>query len=212
MLKDAQIVALQEVNRHHRRTAYKDMASELARALSMCYVFGVENPYKDGDGERGLAILSRFPFSQIERIPLPHTGPRGRNRIAVAATIHLGPKRLRIYSVHLETRISNQEHTEQLLTVLNHATRYGELPTVILGDFNTIRFRRKRMFALMKQAGFHSLPNHQITFQRLWVVRRKLDWIWVRNLDVLEAGVVGSITASDHRPVWALVTLRSLRD
>ena len=65
VLKEATILGLQEVNRHHRETGYKDVASELANTLGLYYAFAVENPYKKGGGERGLAILSRFPMSQV---------------------------------------------------------------------------------------------------------------------------------------------------
>src|SRR5262245_5199135 len=80
VLKETAILGLQEVNRHHRKTGYKDVASELANVLGLYYAFAVENPYKKGGGERGLAILSRFPMSQLERIPLPHAGPRSEER------------------------------------------------------------------------------------------------------------------------------------
>ncbi len=208
ILKEAVILGLQEVNRHHRKTGYKDVASELANVLGMHYAFAVENAYKKGGGERGLAILSRFPISQAERISLPHTGPWGRRRIALGATLQMGRERLRIYSVHLESRIANRKHADQLTAVLTDAERYRELPTVILGDFNTIRFRRKKTFALMQASGFQALPYKGTSFQRVLLLRIKLDWIWARNLEILESGVQEEITASDHRPVWAKLRWR----
>ncbi len=205
-LNDSLVIALQEVNRHHPKTAYRDVASELANVLGMYYAFATENPCKCGkQGKRGLAILSPFPMNQVERVPLPHKGPGGRRRIALGATLQVGTNQMRIYSVHLETRISNRKHMDQLMTVLNHADRYRALPTVILGDFNTIRFRRKKVFAVLSAAGFNSAPYDGMSFQRLFLLRRKLDWIWVRNLEVLDSGVEKSVTASDHRPVWASV-------
>ena len=208
-LKDAMILGLQEVNRHHRKTGYRDVACELANALGMYYAFAVENPYKKGGGERGLAILSRFPMSQVERVALPHAGPGGRRRIALGTTLHLGPNRLRMYSIHLETRIANRKHADQLTTVLKEAERYRELPTVVLGDFNIVYFRRKQTFALMESAGYQVRPYDGISFRRVWVVRKKLDWIWTRNLEFLEAGVEEEITTSDHRPVWAQLAFAS---
>jgi endonuclease/exonuclease/phosphatase family metal-dependent hydrolase len=208
-LKDAMVLGLQEVNRHHRKTGYRDVACELANALAMYYAFAVENPYKKGGGERGLAILSRFPMSEVERIALPHSGPGGRRRIALGTTLHLGPNRLRMYSIHLETRIANRKHTDQLTTVLREAERYRELPTVVLGDFNIVYYRRKQTFALMEAAGYQVKPYNGISFKRVWVVRKKLDWIWTRNLEFLEVGVEEEITTSDHRPVWAQLAFAS---
>jgi len=209
-LQPASLLALQEVNRHHRYSGYKDMAREIARALQMHYAYAVENPYKDGGGERGLAILSRFPLSQVERVVLPHPGPSGRRRITLGATLHVGSERWRVYTLHLETRISVNERAHQITAVLDHANQYRDLPTVILGDFNTISDgAREKMFELMQAADFRpALPGDTMTFQRALIVRLKLDWIWVRQLSVVEARVEGDVKASDHRPVWADFHLR----
>ena len=209
VLKEATILGLQEVNRHHRKTGYRDVASELATTLGLYYAFAVENPYQKGGGERGLAILSRFPISQVERIALPHAGPGGRRRIALGTTVHLGPNRLRVYSIHLETRIANRKHADQLTTVLTDANRYRELPTVILGDFNTVYFRSEQTCDLLKASDFQTKPYEGSSFRKALLLRKKLDWIWTRNLEILESGVQGQIEASDHRPVWALLRWRS---
>ena len=203
VLKGATILGLQEVNRHHRKTGYRDVAFELADALGLYYAFAVENPYKEGGGERGLAILSRFPMSQVERIALPHAGPGGRRRIALGTTLHLGPNCLRVYSIHLETRIANRKHADQLNTILADADRYRELPTVILGDFNTVYFRTEQTFALLKAADFQTKLYEGPSFRKVLLLRKKLDWIWTRNLEILQSGVQQEIEASDHRPLWA---------
>jgi endonuclease/exonuclease/phosphatase family metal-dependent hydrolase len=209
ILKEATILGLQEVNRHHRKTGYRDVALELANSLGLYYAFAVENPYKQGGGERGLAILSRFPMSQVERIVLPHAGPGGRRRIALGATLQLGPNRLRVYSIHLETRIANGKHADQLTTVLTDANRYRELPTVIMGDFNTVYFRTEQTFALLRAADFQTKPYEGSSFRKVLLLRKKLDWIWTRNLEILDSGVQGQVEASDHRPVWAQLRWRS---
>ena len=54
-LEDAAILGLQEVNRHHDETAYKDMARELANALDMHYAYAVELPI------RGEAVNAGWP-------------------------------------------------------------------------------------------------------------------------------------------------------
>jgi endonuclease/exonuclease/phosphatase family metal-dependent hydrolase len=205
ILKEAAILGLQEVNRHHRKTGYRDVACELAKILGLYYAFAVENPYKKGGGERGLAILSCFPMSQVERIPLPHAGPGGRRRIALGATVHLGPNRLRVYSIHLETRIANRKHADQLTTVITDANRYRDLPAVILGDFNTVYFRSEQTFSLLKASKFQTKLYEGPSFRKALLIRKKLDWIWGRNIEVLESGVQEQIEASDHRPVWAQI-------
>jgi len=44
------------------------------------------------------------------------------------------------------------------------------------------------------------------TYQRKMIYREKLDWIVVRNCKVSQHGI-GDFNTSDHRPVWAQITL-----
>ncbi len=204
-LAHAVVYSLQEVNRNHAGSGNRDMARELARALKTNYAYAVELEHKSGGGERGLAILSRYPMSDVERFVLPVEGPGGRRRISLGATIRLGPdKLLRVYDLHLETRISVKERGEQIQAILDHARKYADLPTVILGDFNTFtNGATRRMNELMIAEGFQCpLAGDEKTFQQKFFLRLKLDWIWARNLKTEGADVEGDIVISDHRPLW----------
>jgi endonuclease/exonuclease/phosphatase family metal-dependent hydrolase len=44
------------------------------------------------------------------------------------------------------------------------------------------------------------------TYKRWMIYKEKLDWIAVRNCQILEHGV-GDFSSSDHRPIWAQVEL-----
>jgi endonuclease/exonuclease/phosphatase family metal-dependent hydrolase len=103
----------------------------------------------------------------------------------------------------LETRIANRKHADQLNTILADANRYREMPTVILGDFNTVYFRTEQTFALLKAADFQTKLYEGPSFRKVLLLRKKLDWIWTRNLEILQSGVQQEIEASDHRPLWA---------
>ncbi len=212
-LRDAAVFSLQEVNRNHAGSGNRDMARELARALKCHYAYAVELEHKNGGGERGLAIVSRYEMSDVERFVLPVEGPGGRRRISLGATIHLGPEKLlRVYDLHLETRISVKERGEQIQAILDHAQRYADLPTVILGDFNTFtNGATRRMNELMEAAGFQCpLAGDEKTFQQKFFLRLKLDWIWARNLKMEGADVEGDIVISDHRPLWVDLDAASL--
>jgi endonuclease/exonuclease/phosphatase family metal-dependent hydrolase len=211
-LKDAGVLALQEVNRDHLGSANRDVGRELARALQMHYVYAVEIYHGTGGGVRGLAFLSRFALEDIDRVLLPVAGPGGRRRIALGATVLLGDRRLRLYTTHLETRISVKNRGAQINGILAHLERKPAIPTVVLGDFNTFtRGARKKMFEIMEGAGFESsLPGNQTTFQRMFLLRLKLDWIWARDVDVLEANVETDIRVSDHRPLWLEINVNTL--
>ncbi len=211
-LKDAPILSLQEVNRDHSGSGNKDMARELAQALKMHFAYAVEIEHGKGGGVRGLAILSRYPLSQVERVQLPVEGPGGRRRIALGATVELGQKRLRVYSLHLETRISAKKRVLQLQGLLDNARKYSDLPIAVLGDFNTYASgHTRRVFQLMEEDGFRCpLKGDKKTIQKAFFVRLKLDWIFLKNLTPLAADVEAQIAVSDHRPLWVDIDTASL--
>ena len=192
------------MNRDHAGSANRDIGLELARRLKTHYAYAVEIEHSKGGGVRGLAILSRFPLEDTRRIELPVEGPGGRRRIALGSTLRLGPVRVRLYNLHLETRISAVSRAEQIEGILRDADRFSSLPTALAGDFNTITAAaRQQMFQVMEGAGFASaLPGNQTTFQRAFLIRMVLDWVWSRNLSMLEAAVESRIRVSDHRPIW----------
>jgi endonuclease/exonuclease/phosphatase family metal-dependent hydrolase len=210
-LSDAAVYAFQEVDRGHAGSGGKDNVVELARALGTYYAYAVGQNLSRGAGVRGVALLSRYPLSAVERVLLPVAGPGGRRRIALGATIQLPKGSIRVYSVHLERRISQEKREEQFRELLKHAGRF-QIPTVILGDFNTsTRESRNNMFALMQEAGYACPLRVDVkTFQSGWVVRSILDWIWTRQLPVLEADVEGEVKISDHRPVWVTIDARKI--
>lgn len=211
-LREAGIFALQEVNRDHEGSGNTDIARLLARELGLEYAYAVEIEHEEGGGVRGLSILSRYPLRDVERVQLPVEGPGGRRRIALGVTVRIGSTDLRLYTTHLETRISVDQREAQIRGVLEASKPYWNRPLAIVGDFNTYHSAAtERMFSVMRSAGFECpLRGDKKTFQRYAFVRMKLDWVWVRNLSVEEADIESDIVVSDHRPLWFDIDWRAL--
>src|SRR5436305_12779587 len=81
-------------------------------------------PQKDKDKEpqeeeTGVCILSAYPLTDVERIVLPNEGPQGRRRAALGATVQIGQKSVRVYSIHAEIRTSNRERLQQLQAAID---------------------------------------------------------------------------------------------
>ena len=76
-------------------------------------------------------------------------------------------------------------------------------------ELSTVYFRTEQTSALMRAADFQTKLYEGASFRKLVLLSKKLDWIWGRNLDILESDVQGQIEASDHRPVWAQLRWRS---
>src|ERR1044072_4255844 len=77
----ASILALQEVDRHKKRTGHNNTVKTIADALGMYYAWAAPPSVKSTDEEEtGVAILSFYPLSDVHRIVLPHPGPGQRRR------------------------------------------------------------------------------------------------------------------------------------
>lgn len=219
-LKDAgslrpAIIGLQEVDRARERSGNANHAKAIAHELGMHYAWTAPHATKSGkqEEETGVAILSRYPLTEVTRIVLPNPGPGGRLRVAIGATAHIGKTPVRVYSVHGETRLAERKKVEQQRAVLDDLQKFPkEMPVIILGDFNTweapaIKDTRK----LFTAAGFETpFPDDESTFSTklvLFNLKLKLDWIWVRGLTPSSYGIDRNLKVSDHFPLWTVVTL-----
>jgi endonuclease/exonuclease/phosphatase family metal-dependent hydrolase len=211
-LRDAHVLALQEVNRYRKKTGRRNVAAELAKRLKMNYVYAVENSYPEskGGGARGLAILSRLPLAGTERLELPHRGPGGRLRIGLMATVQAGATAVRLCNTHLETRLAKEKKAEQMRLILQRLRETAPAQKmIVIGDFNTItEATRKTLAAVLHEHGFTTpLRGDVKTFQRYFAVRTVLDWVYLKDLRVRDHKVEESITVSDHRPIWVEIDL-----
>ena len=210
----AHLIGLQEVDRNKGRTRNVNTVRLMAEALGMHYAWAAPPAPPDDDPEpeeeeTGVAVLSLYPLEDVERIVLPHEGPGGRRRVALGATVSIGGRPLRFYSVHGETRIKMERRVEQLKAVLEDLGRRPSVErAVVLGDFNTIKGRDVRACVkLFTDSGFTSpIPHDRSTF-KVFLLKFKLDWIWARGLEPVDGGIDRDIGLSDHWPLWATFKL-----
>lgn len=209
----AAVIGLQEVDRNKKRTGKTNTALLMAEELGMHYAWaGPPQPKgkEHEEEETGVALLSHYPLTDVQRIVLPHEGPGGRRRVALGATIHIGPQRLRVYSVHAETRTSNEKRLEQFKAVLEDLrSRTGLTGSIVLGDFNTITGKDVNATSrLFTENGFHTpFANDKATW-KTFIIELKLDWVWLRGLDVKAYGIDKKVTLSDHWPLWTVVRMK----
>jgi endonuclease/exonuclease/phosphatase family metal-dependent hydrolase len=208
---NAQILALQEVDRQKKRTGNSNVAKIMANELGMHYAWAAPPPPKPGDEEEtGVAILSVYPLSDVQRIVLPHEGPNKRRRAAIGATLDVHGQKWRVYSVHAETRIDFDKKLEQFEAVLQDLAKYpSNLPAIVMGDFNTWEANAERkIIKLFTEAGMQTPFGSQTTFKRKIVVMPiefRLDWVWLRGLEAASYGIDRKVDVSDHWPLWTNV-------
>lgn len=209
----ASILALQEVDRHKKRTGHNNTAKMIAEALGMHYAWAAPPSADPTDEEEtGVALLSFYPLSDVHRIVLPNPGPGKRRRVALGATIEMPNRRWRVYSAHAETRIKMGKKLEQYQAVLDDLAQFpADMPGIIMGDFNTWEPNvGGKVSKLFSNAGLKTPFGDQSTFRRkvLFVpIELKLDWVWIRGLEAATFGVDRKVEVSDHYPLWTNVKM-----
>ncbi len=185
---------------------------ELARQLGMFHAYAPELELQEGTGA-ALAILSRFPLNDIERVELPRYQRwfRPRERISLLATVDSPLGLVRVANVHLDTRISAGDRFRQLGPVIDRLDS-SHLPAILGGDFNSSDVRwLGRLFPLpfvehqaktleedLKIYDFFSPLVKTGATHRQYPF--KLDWIFIRGLSI-DTGSVTPISFSDHHAV-----------
>lgn len=208
----AAIIGLQEVDRNKKRTGYTNTARLIAEELGLNYAWAAPPPpigKEQQEEETGVALLSPYPLTDVTRIVLPHEGPGGRRRVALGANIQMGPSLVRAYTVHAETRTTNEKRLQQFQAVLDDLARRAKTErAVVLGDFNTITGGDVRAtWQLFTDARFQTpFPNSEPTW-KTFIIKLKLDWVWLRGLRPLDYGIDRKIGLSDHWPLWVNVRL-----
>jgi endonuclease/exonuclease/phosphatase family metal-dependent hydrolase len=196
-LHSPDVLALQEMD---------EVGVELiARSLGLNYVYYPAVVHPLHGRNFGNALLSPWRMVDDAKIPLPQRRRGDRAlRIAVGATLLVGRRRMRAYSLHLGTplEITPREREQQVLAVLDDARGFPG-PVVLLGDMNARRIGR-----FFEDQGY------------VWAtrdVRRTIgpfawDHVFLRGPwphPAVEAGVVRrTYGASDHKPVFAVLDVR----
>jgi endonuclease/exonuclease/phosphatase family metal-dependent hydrolase len=220
LLPRVDILALQEADKRTVRTGGHHVAQELAAQLNMDWVHApagiprgirpvkrqwwldFEEPIDLHDaGDTGVALLSRFPLTDVMRIDLPWQECPWRPRLAMAATI----SGVRIFNAHVDPHAASGGQLAQLEVIADQADAHTG-PTIIMGDFNTLSREKcleTRNF-LESRRYTTPIPTGTATWRGAGL-RMHADWIFARGLKFLRWGVARPLHVSDHWPIWAEV-------
>lgn len=230
LLPPPDILALQEADKATGRAGQEHVAARLAAELNLSYIHvgaglprGIQPKQRewwlnfeeqvalDDEGDKGVAILSRVPLTDIERIDLPWHDCAWRPRLAMAATVSFGGEPLRIFNVHIDPHGPLDNQHQQTDAVLELAEKH-EGPVVILGDFNTLSNNKAvEIRKLLESRGFQTPFPTKIPTWRGAGLRFHADWIFVRGARVNRWGVARPLQVSDHWPIWAEIETSDFR-
>ena len=128
---DPDIVLLQEIDRFKGGTGNIDQAAYFADALGFDHVFGAN--VTSGNGEYGVAILSRFKILGSENYLLPNH-PGGEQRGLLGVGVEIGGQEVRIYNTHLQNKLPGlrEAQARHVAGILANE----ENPIILGGDMN----------------------------------------------------------------------------
>ena len=196
------LICLQEVDRHVRRTRHDDQPRELAAAFGFAATLYQLNVHRHGGGYGNL-LLSRWPFRGTHQVSLRlrRRKPRGA-QLAVIETPE-GP----LHLVHWHLGLAERERHWQVGHLLDHPLYADQsaLPTLVVGDFND--WRNTLAHGPFARHGFHQVTAPRSKFRSFPAnfPILSLDKAFARGpVDVRHARIVhGGLArvASDHLPL-----------
>ena len=214
---DADFYLLQEAVRQEKATT--GVADEWAAKLG--YRVEFQPAFSPSPGLiEGIAILSRYPLTQVEVMHLAHYDLRfrTRSRIGLAVTAETPFGRVRVVDVHLDSRLNVWERETQLRPLAEKASQFTA-PVIFGGDFNTSDMRwightlpvpfvdnqRQTIRELMARFGFTtpfagSRPTHDL-------FGLQLDWIFLKGFEST-ATRIQPVKFSDHHAIRATIRPR----
>lgn len=210
-LATAGLVLVQEVESYPAEG--KSRTAQVAELLGYGYVYVPAREVRDG-GTHGLAILSAFPISSVEKMDLPETSTKSQHRIAIRATIDVDGTPITVVDVHLDTKLNTQQRIAQLSPVVMSSVD----AQLIAGDFNmswvqwvdgtvpvltstSAPDQAPVVDAYMRKQGFDTPTADSGATEHMFGLEQRLDAIYTRDVTPTYGGVE-RVGPSDHWPMW----------
>lgn len=205
------LVALQEVDVMVRRSGKVHQSSKLGELCGLKSFYGPTQHYEGG--LYGNAVLTNLPVLEVLIQPLPYTDATPDlttyPRAAIAVTV-TGPdgKPLKFISTHFQHNVESdrvaQAHAINELFAADEET----IPTILAGDMNATPEAEPVQVLLTKwrnaidEAAAPTVPSQAPTSRIDYIFYHSASQFRVEESRVIEEGA-----ASDHRPVFAVLTL-----
>jgi endonuclease/exonuclease/phosphatase family metal-dependent hydrolase len=200
--QEPDLVCLQEVDRHVKRSHFHDQPSLLARQLgTAAHLYQLNVPHRDGG--YGNLILSRWRFRTHSQVSIRQGRRKPRGAQLVVVDTPQGP--MHLVNWHLGLR--EKERRWQARYLLGHSSflEFAHLPTIIAGDYNDWRNTLGRHH--FTDHGFRQATSPIRRFRSFpsFLALAALDKVFYRGgIHIHHATIVRSRLArraSDHLPL-----------
>ena len=200
---NASIVALQEIDVNTTRSGKElDQAAAIAKECGMYFCFGKAIDF--AGGAYGVAILSKYPISEVETMLLSkEADPKTEQRVLLTARLAIGKNKfIRFASTHLD--VVNEANREQQVNEIIKKLKSDSLPFIIGGDFNATP--NSNAIDLLDKAFQRSCTECAPTIPQD-IPTETIDFIafdkrYAKRIKIEKHLVIKETYASDHRPVY----------
>jgi endonuclease/exonuclease/phosphatase family metal-dependent hydrolase len=199
---DADVIALQEVDhRFGKRGGLLDPAV-IRRKTGMQLLVQSDVPHRHGWHGNALLVRGEPKSYRRSRLRLPGFEPRG----AIVAELDLGEGQFRVIAAHLG--LLRLSRVDQARTLLDTFLGLPRMPTILLGDFNEWRRRRRSALGVLEPTfgiapAILSFPSRRPIFP----LDRILGWPAGLVTDIAVHDTPLAQQSSDHLPLTARVRL-----
>ncbi len=206
---EADLVALQEVDRGVKRTDRVDQPARLAELTGMHVVF--ERNIEHEGGDYGNAVLSRMPVERHQNHFLPQSRP-GEQRGLLEVHVTVDNEPLVFYATHFDYRPSDEERMASVTMLKEKMEPHAGLPIIVAGDLNDTPDSRVLVAAtafLLDTCEDDS--GAALTFPAD-APEKRIDYILTNghpSLRCVDFRVIPESVASDHRPILAVFEIQT---
>ncbi|WP_207424357.1 endonuclease/exonuclease/phosphatase family protein [Desertivirga brevis] len=198
----ADLVAVQELDSAASRSNREFQLKVLAEKTGMHYFFAKAIPY-DGGGY-GIGILSKYPISDLQNIPLPEDLSLGNyeDRALALVKVLLPDNRIVYFgSTHLD--VNKEENRMLQAQKIVDVTAALKAPVIIAGDMNALGTSQSinlltNYYTNASKKLEPTIPNTNPTRKIDYVFYAKHGDFTLLNEEVIRSGIASY--ASDHLP------------
>ncbi|MCB9849305.1 MAG: endonuclease/exonuclease/phosphatase family protein [Phycisphaerales bacterium] len=205
---DADLVALQEVDRGVARSHGVDQPAELARLTGMHAVFDKNIDYQGG--EYGNAVLSKFPIEDWENHWLPKSLPN-EQRGMLEVHVRAGDTPIVFLATHFDYHPEEEERLMSVSAVRDLVDELGDLPVVLAGDLNATPTSKPldELATFLRSAD--TLSDDARPSFPADMPDKRIDYVMFTDRGKIRCTgceVLLEPIASDHRPVLATLHIK----
>lgn len=209
-IKDCGVILANELDDGCLRSGGHEVAKEIAEALGLNYVFGLEfielKNFDEPKGYHGNAIFTPFPILWSETFRLPEENNwyfdnqrRIGGRCAIFAKLDIGGRELGVVSIHLENRTDGAGRRRQMKAIMDEVDQvFAGIPVLLGGDLNTNTFDGRSVPAIEFLQNHPHLLEEQLRQMTDYepclpdAAKRGYNWLSAATPDDSDGQIVGT--------------------